>query len=112
MERKDVVGADGETVVLTQTGEYFDRIGMMVIDAETGDITTDFIELVEVTETTKDADGKDVTKWEIRTFPNPKGFEYWGETTVFEQKGKLIALIKTPNFNIHVHVCVFTIHFA
>ncbi|MBE6853022.1 MAG: bifunctional metallophosphatase/5'-nucleotidase [Ruminococcus sp.] len=35
---------DGKDVVLTQTGEYFKRIGMMVIDSETGNIETDFIE--------------------------------------------------------------------
>ena len=45
MERKEVKDKDGNDVVLTQTGEYFSRIGMMVIDSETGDISTDFIEL-------------------------------------------------------------------
>ena len=50
IEAKEVAGKDGEAVVLTQTGEYFKRIGMMVIDSETGAITTDFIELVELTE--------------------------------------------------------------
>lgn len=39
---------NGESVVLTQTGEYFGRIGMMVIDAESGEITTDFIEVEEI----------------------------------------------------------------
>ncbi len=47
VEYKEVADKEGSAVVLTQTGEYFDRIGMMVIDAETGAITTDFIELVE-----------------------------------------------------------------
>lgn len=36
---------DGNDVLLTQTGQYFDRIGMMLIDSSTGNITTDFIEL-------------------------------------------------------------------
>lgn len=44
MESKEVKDKDGNDVLLTQTGEYFDRIGMMIIDSETGDITTDFIE--------------------------------------------------------------------
>lgn len=58
----EIVSDKGEApVVLTQTGDYFNQIGMMVISAETGDITTDFIELVELTETTKDAEGKEVT---------------------------------------------------
>ena len=59
VEGKDVADKDGHNVLLTQTGEYFNRIGMMVIDAETGDITTDFIELVELTETVKDAEGNE-----------------------------------------------------
>ena len=61
VEGKLVADKAGENVLLTQTGEYFNRIGMMVIDAETGEIKTDFIELFELTETTKDAEGKDVT---------------------------------------------------
>lgn len=44
MERKEITDKGGNAVILTQTGEYFGRIGMMVIDAETGSITTDFIE--------------------------------------------------------------------
>ncbi len=50
---KEVADKNGETVLLTSTGEYLGTIGMMVIDAETGDITTDLIKLVELT----DADG-------------------------------------------------------
>ena len=46
MKRKEIKDKDGNNVVLTQTGEYFSRIGMMVIDAETGEITTDFIECI------------------------------------------------------------------
>jgi len=65
-----VADKDGNTVLLTQTGEYFDRIGMMVIDGETGEITTDFIEYAEITEVVKDEagnvvkdeDGNDVTE--------------------------------------------------
>jgi len=59
---KEVAGKDGEPVLLTQTGEYFDRIGMMVIDSETGEITTDFIELVELTEETTNDKGEKVEK--------------------------------------------------
>ena len=40
---EEVAGKDGNKVLLTQTGDYFNQIGMMVIDAETGAITTDFI---------------------------------------------------------------------
>ena len=68
---KEIAGKDGNPVLLTQTGEYFDRIGMMVIDAETGAITTDFIELVELTEMTKDDEGNEVE--------NVIGYELAGE---------------------------------
>ncbi|MBQ7986623.1 MAG: bifunctional metallophosphatase/5'-nucleotidase, partial [Clostridia bacterium] len=48
VEEKIVKDEDGHDVLLTQTGQYFDRIGMMVIDSETDEITTDFIEYEEI----------------------------------------------------------------
>ena len=48
VEGKEVSDRDGHKVLLTQTGQYFERIGMMVIDAESGEITTDFIECKEI----------------------------------------------------------------
>ena len=60
VKAKEVAGKDGEAVLLTQTGEYFDRIGLMVIDGETGAITTDFIEYAEILEQTKDENGSPV----------------------------------------------------
>ncbi|MBQ3079111.1 MAG: bifunctional metallophosphatase/5'-nucleotidase [Clostridia bacterium] len=59
VEGMEVLDKDGKPVILTQTGEYAKRIGMMVIDSETGAITTDFIELVELTETVKDEEGNE-----------------------------------------------------
>ena len=56
VEGKQVADKDGNNVLLTQTGEYFDRIGLMVITAE-GEIKTDFIEAEEILETVKDEDG-------------------------------------------------------
>ncbi|MBQ7915346.1 MAG: 5'-nucleotidase C-terminal domain-containing protein, partial [Firmicutes bacterium] len=47
VEGKMIADESGANVLLTQTGEYFNRIGMMVIDGETGAITTDFIEYEE-----------------------------------------------------------------
>lgn len=44
LESETVRDRDGNDVILTQTGEYFDRIGLMVIDSGTGAVTTDFIE--------------------------------------------------------------------
>lgn len=47
MKCEIVEDKDGNGVLLTQTGEYFNRIGIMIIDAETGEISTDFIEYDE-----------------------------------------------------------------
>ncbi len=47
IKAKTVADKNGENVLLTQTGEYFDRIGVMRIAADTGEITTDFIEYNE-----------------------------------------------------------------
>ena len=54
-----IADKDGNNVLLTQTGEYFDAIGMMVIDAETGAITTDFIVASEITEMQTNEDGEE-----------------------------------------------------
>ena len=43
VEGKAVKDKGGADVLLTQTGEYFDNVGMMVIDGETGAITTKLI---------------------------------------------------------------------
>ena len=53
---KEVKDKDGNTVVLSQTGEYFGGIGVMIIDDETGKITTDYITVEEVTEGEGDAE--------------------------------------------------------
>ena len=55
-----VEGKDVEGTWLTQTGEYFDAIGMMLIEGETGDITTDLITYEEITEVVKDEKGEAV----------------------------------------------------
>lgn len=61
VEGKTVSDKDGNNVLLTQTGEYFDRIGMMIIDSETGNITTDFIECEEILA----ENGEDVLGYEL-----------------------------------------------
>lgn len=53
---KEVKDKDGNSVVLSQTGEYFGGIGVMIIDDETGKITTDYITVEEVTEGEGDAE--------------------------------------------------------
>ena len=55
-----VEGKDVNGTWLTQTGEYFDNIGMMLIDGETGEITTDLITYEEVVQTVLDEDGNPV----------------------------------------------------
>lgn len=47
MKCENVANKEGKNVILTQTGEYFNRIGVMIISAETGEISTDFIEYNE-----------------------------------------------------------------
>jgi len=83
IEGQAIVGGDGEEVLLTQTGEYFNRIGLMVIDGESGEITTDFIECVELTEPALDEDGEEYDK--------VIGYElsselYTEKTVIFDEK--------------------------
>ncbi len=59
MEKELVTDKDGKSVTLTQTGEYFNNIGMMVIAAD-GTITTELIAVEEIKETSTDADGNEV----------------------------------------------------
>lgn len=42
-----VADKNGDAVLLTQTGEYFDHIGLMIIDSDTHQIQTDLIEYDE-----------------------------------------------------------------
>ena len=55
-----VEGKDVNGTLLTQTGEYFDAIGMMLIDGESGEITTDLIGYEEILETVTDENGQAV----------------------------------------------------
>ncbi len=66
---------DGNDVILTQTGEYFNRIGMMVINAETGKITTDFIECVDNGDETFSLSSELYTKSEIPSDENTKAIK-------------------------------------
>ena len=60
VEGQNVTDKDGNSVVLTQTGQYFGQIGMMVISAETGEITTGFIGSEEILEPVVDESGNPV----------------------------------------------------
>ena len=57
---KGIDDKDGNAVLLTQTGEYFDAIGMMLIDGESGGIVTDLIHYSEITEPVLDEAGNPV----------------------------------------------------
>ena len=59
VEGKEVAGKDGEKVLLTQTGEYFGAIGMMVLKAD-GTIATDLIGYEEILEGKVDEKGEPV----------------------------------------------------
>ncbi len=73
---KEVANKDGNPVLLTQTGEYFDAIGMMVIDGETGAISTDLIGCNELTEVVKDENGEAVLDEDGEEVTEVVGYEF------------------------------------
>ena len=78
VKAKDVADKDGNNVVLTQTGEYFDRIGMMIVKAD-GTIVTDFIEYAEITEVVKDEAGNPVLDQDGKEQTQVVGYEFVSE---------------------------------
>ncbi len=76
VEGEIVADKDGNDVLLTQTGEYFDRIGLMVIDGETGEITTDFIEYAEILENVNDENGNPVLDEDGEQVTEVIGYEF------------------------------------
>ena len=58
MEANTVTDEAGLPVLLTQTGEYFGKMGKMVIDADTGEIATKLLTAEDLAELTPDADVK------------------------------------------------------
>ena len=75
----EVADKDGNAVVLTQTGEYYSRIGLMVISGETGAISTDFIEYAEITETVVDENGEPVLDEDGNETTQVVGYEFVSE---------------------------------
>ncbi len=73
---KEVADKAGNAVVLTQTGEYFGNIGMMVINGETGAITTDLISASEIIETVKDENGEVVLDEDGEEVTEVVGYEF------------------------------------
>ncbi len=76
VEGKNVADKDGNSVLLTQTGEYFGAIGMMFIDGETGAITTDLIGYEEILETVKDENGEAVLNEDGEEETEVVGYEF------------------------------------
>ena len=74
-----VADKDGNNVLLTQTGEYFDRIGLMVISGETGEIATDFIEYAEIEEVVIGEDGNPVLDDNGNETTQVVGYEFVSE---------------------------------
>ena len=71
-----VEGKDVDGVWLTQTGEYFGAIGMMLIDGETGEISTDLITYEEITEVVKDEKGEAVLNEDGEEETEVVGYEF------------------------------------
>ncbi len=71
-----VVGKDVNGTLLTQTGEYFDAIGMMLIDGETGAISTDLIGYTEITEPVLDEAGNAVLDEDGNEQTQVVGYEF------------------------------------
>jgi len=79
VEGKEVAGKDGANVLLTQTGEYFDRIGLMVISGETGAVSTDFIEYSEIIQDKVDENGNPVLDEDGNQVTEVVGYEFVSE---------------------------------
>ncbi len=79
VESKNVTDKDSNVVLLTQTGEYFNRIGLMVISGETGEITTDFIEYAEILEDVIDENGEPVLDEDGNQVTEVVGYEFVSE---------------------------------
>ena len=71
-----IADKDGAEVLLTQTGEYFDAIGMMLIDAETGTITTDHIGYSEIQAPAEDENGTPVLDEDGKQVMETVGYEF------------------------------------
>ena len=76
---KEVADKNGDNVVLTQTGDYLSNIGMMVIDGETGAISTDLITSEEITEPVLDDKGEPVVNEDGEAETQVVGYKFVSE---------------------------------
>ena len=79
-----VSGKDGESVALTQTGEYFGSIGMLLIDGESGEISTGPIGYSEITQTVTDETGAPVLDEDGQEMTQVVGYEF--DSAIYEGK--------------------------
>ena len=79
VEGKEVADKGGNAVLLTQTGEYFNRIGLMVIDCGADTIATDFIEYKEILENVVDENGEPVLDEDGEQVTEVVGYEFVSE---------------------------------
>ncbi|MBE6951476.1 MAG: hypothetical protein E7451_09105 [Ruminococcaceae bacterium] len=95
---KEVLDKDGNTVILTQTGEYFDAVGKMTISAE-GEISTELItEIAGSDETVK------AIKDEWMTAIDTQLGEVFGYTDIvfdnYDETGRLVRKMETNTGNL------------
>ena len=104
VESKEIAGKDGGQVILSQTGEYFGRIGAMLISAEGNMVSANFIEYAQITEVVKDDKGEPVLDENGEEVTEVVGYEFvsnldlggttWGsDETVAAMKDAWIAEI-------------------
>ena len=80
---EEIADKDGNSVLVTQTGEYFGNIGMMVIDGETGEITTDLIYAAEIIENVVDENGEPVLNEDGEQETEVVGYELVSENGLY-----------------------------
>ena len=76
VESKEIAGKDGGQVILSQTGEYFGRIGAMLISAEGNMVSANFIEYAQITEVVKDDKGEPVLDEDGEEVTEVVGYEF------------------------------------
>ncbi|MCI7596338.1 MAG: bifunctional metallophosphatase/5'-nucleotidase [Lachnospiraceae bacterium] len=75
VEGKLVKDKEGQEVLLTQTGYYFNAIGLMVIDGDSGEISTELLEASEILQDVVDENGEPVLDDEGKPETEIVGYE-------------------------------------
>ena len=96
VEGKEVAGKDGNPVLLTQTGEYFGAIGMMVLKAD-GTIATDLIGYEEILEGQVDENGEAVLDEDGNQVMDVVGYKLVSELYTGAEWGSVEAVATIKN---------------